>query len=70
LAPLHADVEQNAVAGPLVWRWLSQREGPNATGGLAGAGQVLAPGPEEIEKSITLLRRMLEVYAERPRDKE
>jgi hypothetical protein len=32
--------------------------------------RVLAPDPEEIEKSVTLLRRMLEVYAERPRGKE
>ena len=30
--------------------------------------QVLAPDPEEIEQSVTLLRRMCEVYAERPRD--
>jgi hypothetical protein len=30
----------------------------------------LALDPEEIEKSVALLRRMLEVYAERPRSKE
>ena len=32
--------------------------------------QVLAPDPDEIEKSVILLRRMLEVYAERPRTKD
>jgi hypothetical protein len=32
--------------------------------------QVLAPIRREIGKSVALLRRLLEVYAERPRGKE
>jgi hypothetical protein len=31
--------------------------------------QFLAPDSDEIPKSIALLRRLLETYAERPRDK-
>jgi hypothetical protein len=76
LAPLQAEIEQNALA--LLERWFGDgRKRPRplmrlvvwAVRGLSIA-QVLAPDPEEIEKSVTLLRRLLEVYAERPRNKD
>lgn len=75
LAPLQAEIEQNALA--LLGRWFGDGGSGSkalmrlvvwAVRGLSIA-QVLAPDPEEIQKSVTLLRRMLEVYAERPRDK-
>lgn len=75
LAPLQAQIEQNALE--MLGQWFGDA-GPGgkaamrlvvwAIRGLSIA-QVLAPDPEEIEKSVTLLRRMFEVYAERPRDK-
>jgi AcrR family transcriptional regulator len=76
LAPLQAEIEENALA--LLVRWFGDGGAGSKTlmrlvvwavRGLSIA-QVLAPDPEEIEKSVTLLRRMLEVYAERPRAKE
>lgn len=75
LAPLQAEIEQNALA--LLGRWFGDggagakalmRLVVWAVRGLSIA-QVLAPDPEEIEKSVTLLRRMLEIYDERPRGK-
>jgi AcrR family transcriptional regulator len=76
LAPLQAEIEQNALA--LLGRWFGDTGGASKTAmrlvvwavrGLSIA-QVLVPDPEEVEKSVTLLRRMLEVYAERPRGTE
>lgn len=76
LAPLQAQIEQNALA--LLGRWF----GDTGSGGKAAMrlvvwairglsiAQVLAPDPEEIEKSVSLLRRLFEVYAERPRGKD
>ncbi len=73
LAPLQAEIEQNALE--LLGRWFGDAGNASkaamrlvvwAVRGLSIA-QVLAPDPEEIEKSVTLLRRLLEVYAERPR---
>ncbi len=75
LAPLQAQIEQNALT--LLQRWFGESGGASKTAmrlvvwavrGLSIA-QVLAPDPEEIEKSVQLLRRLFEVYAERPRDK-
>jgi AcrR family transcriptional regulator len=76
LAPLQAEIEQNALV--LLGRWFGDSGNASkavmrlvvwAVRGLSIA-QVLVPDPEEIEKSVSLLRRMLEVYAERPRSKE
>ena len=76
LAPLQAEIERNALA--LLGRWFGDAGNGSkalmrlvvwAVRGLSIA-RVLAPDPDEIEKSVTLLRRMLEVYAERPRGKE
>ncbi len=73
---LQAEIERNALA--LLGRWFGDGGSGSkalmrlvvwAVRGLSIA-QVLAPDPEEIEKSVTLLRRMLEVYAERPRNKD
>jgi AcrR family transcriptional regulator len=75
LAPLQAQIEQNALR--LLERWLGETGGASKTAmrlvvwavrGLSIA-QVLAPDPEEIEKSVTLLRRLFEAHAERPRDR-
>ena len=73
LAPLQAQIEQNALT--LLGRWFGEGAGASrsamrlvvwAVRGLSIA-QVLAPDPEEIRKSVTLLRRLFEVYAEQPR---
>ncbi len=73
LAPLQAQIEQNALT--LLGRWFGD-SGPGSKSAMRlvvwairglSIAQVLAPDPEEIEKSVTLLRRLFEVYAERPR---
>ena len=74
LAPLQAQIEQNALE--LLGHWFGETT-PGAKAAMRlvvwairglSIAQVLAPDPEEIEKSVTLLRRMFEVYAERPRE--
>ncbi|KSB90445.1 hypothetical protein AS593_13265 [Caulobacter vibrioides] len=75
LAPLQAEIEQNAL--DLLGRWFGDA-GPGsktamrlvvwAARGLSIA-RVLAPNPEEIDNSVVLLRRLFEAYAERPRPK-
>ena len=74
LAPIQAQIEQNALAQ--LDRWYGSEAAASKTAmrlvvwairGLSIA-QVLAPDPEEIHKSVALLRRLLEAYVERPRD--
>lgn len=73
LAPLQAQIEESALVSLRQWfgdtgagAKAAMRLVVWAARGLSIA-KVLVPDPEDIEKSVTLLRRMFEVYAERPR---
>lgn len=70
LAPLQAEIEENAL--DLLGRWFGDTGAGAKTAmrlvvwaarGLSIA-RVLAPDPDEIEKSVTLLRRLFESYSE------
>jgi AcrR family transcriptional regulator len=76
LAPIQAQIERNALAQ--MDRWYGAEGTASkaamrlvvwAIRGLSIA-QVLAPDPDEIPKSVALLRRLLEAYVERPRDEQ
>lgn len=74
LAPLQAQIEKNALER--LDRWYGAEGGGSKTAmrlvvwavrGLSIA-QVLAPDPDEIPKSVALLRRLFEAYVDRPRN--
>lgn len=75
LAPIQAQIEQNALAQ--LERWYGTEGAASKTAmrlvvwavrGLSIA-KVLAPDPDEIHKSVALLSRMMQAYAEQPRNK-